>query len=281
MISPQFRSRLSPPTPADVPNQLLLSRLRAPRTPGSIVLALALALTFLFIRSVAADSDAVEGGDVAAAIDDPDPLFDRLDGTGRSGKRVDVVEWEGNLEIHAYPKGSLRGLGTKLVRERGKKILIVSYRFDTTARPLIRRVLVSIPLREGFEAYRDFTADDYDKIILSNHGLALGKGLASFARDPEPTATHPDDPRPGDTRQASAEATPSGSAPSIAAQRSGAASRAPASVPASGRQPSREPSGETARETAREDLIPIRPGMVAPAPAPERDTSDQVRHFSF
>ena len=26
-------------------------------------------------------------------------IYDRLDGKGPSGKRVDVVEWEGNLEV--------------------------------------------------------------------------------------------------------------------------------------------------------------------------------------
>ena len=46
---------------------------------------------------------------------DPVPLrYDRLDGTGESGKKVNVIEWEGNLEIHVYPKGSVKGLAMKL-----------------------------------------------------------------------------------------------------------------------------------------------------------------------
>ena len=32
-------------------------------------------------------------------------------------KRVDVIEWAGNLEIHVYPAGSLAGLGLKLVKD--------------------------------------------------------------------------------------------------------------------------------------------------------------------
>lgn len=33
--------------------------------------------------------------------------YDRLDGVGASGKKVDVIEWEGSLEIHVYPADTL------------------------------------------------------------------------------------------------------------------------------------------------------------------------------
>src|SRR5437764_543896 len=59
-----------------------------------------------------------------------DGKYDVLDGKGPSGKKVDVVEWEGNLEIHVAPKGSLRGLSLKLDKKnKDKPVMVIGYRF--------------------------------------------------------------------------------------------------------------------------------------------------------
>ena len=59
-------------------------------------------------------------------------VFDRLDGTGPSGKTVDVIEWDGNLEIHVTPKTSLKGLGAKLDERTAGK--------NSTISPIARHV---------------------------------------------------------------------------------------------------------------------------------------------
>ena len=117
--------------------------------------------------------------------------YDRLDGRGKSGKKVDVIEWEGNLEIHVYPKGSLAGLALKLDEsQKGKKVMVIGYRFNNSPEHLIRRALVSIPFRTGFQAFRDPSAEDYDKVIISNNGLS-GQVIA-FKLDPEPKVLYPE-----------------------------------------------------------------------------------------
>lgn len=122
----------------------------------------------------------------------PDDDYDRLDGKGKSGKKVDVVEWEGNLEIHVYPKGSLLGLALKLDEsQKGKKVMVIGYRFNNAPNEhLIRRALVSIPFYPGFKAFKDPSADDYDKVIISNNGLS-GQVVA-FQLDPEPKVLYPE-----------------------------------------------------------------------------------------
>src|SRR5690606_27635849 len=105
----------------------------------------------------------------------PKDDFDRLDGTGKSRKRVDVIEWEGNLEIHVYPKGSLSGLALKIDEKDRKKVMVIGYRFDNSPREqLVRRAILSIPLREPLNVYRDPSPDEYDKVIITNNALAGG-----------------------------------------------------------------------------------------------------------
>jgi hypothetical protein len=100
-------------------------------------------------------------------------VFDRLDGTGPSKKRVDVVEWNGNLEIHVYPKGSLTGIGAKLdEREKGKKVMVIAYHLKGVAEPLVRRALVSIPFHGKFKAFVDSSEKEFDKIGLSTQDLS-------------------------------------------------------------------------------------------------------------
>jgi hypothetical protein len=145
-----------------------------------------LALASLFLFAITAAS--VWAADGAPGMADD---FDRLDGTGPSGKRVDVIEWEGNLEVHVYPAGALRGLGLKLDQKNGKDVMVISYRFDNTPRPLVRRAILGIPLREGFQAYRDPSAGtEYDKIVITNN--RLGAPLVAFRLDAEPKQLYPD-----------------------------------------------------------------------------------------
>jgi hypothetical protein len=123
---------------------------------------------------------------------DPDADFDRLDGTGASGKRVDVIEWEGNLEVHVYPHGSLKGLGLKLDRRnKDKPVMVIAYRFTNNPKDvLIRRAILGIDIQDGFKAFKDPTESDFDKIIISNNGLS-GQ-VTAFRLDPTPTQLYPD-----------------------------------------------------------------------------------------
>jgi hypothetical protein len=127
---------------------------------------------------------------------DPDKDFDRLDGTGLSRKKVDVIEWEGNLELHIYPKKSLAGLGLKIDREnKNRPVMVISYRFHKSPAPLIRRAVLSIPLSDTFKVYEDSTEPDFDKVVISNHTLATGAGsqLAVYRLDPPPSKLYPQD----------------------------------------------------------------------------------------
>ena len=111
----------------------------------------------------------------ASNPDDPDPTFDRFDGTGASGKTVNVVEWKEDdgveqLEIHVYPAGSLASLALKLEKNgKGDKVMVIGYHFaENPDKEEVRRAIVSIPMNEGFKAWRDTTAKDYDKIVIRN-----------------------------------------------------------------------------------------------------------------
>ena len=123
---------------------------------------------------------------------DPDPDYDRLDGKGLSGKKVDVVEWEGNLEINVYPAGSLKGLALKIdKRKEDKPVMVIGYRFDNDpSKQLIRRAILGIELKEPLKVYKDPDAKDYDKIVISNNGLATP--LTAYRLDPEPRQLYPD-----------------------------------------------------------------------------------------
>jgi hypothetical protein len=68
--------------------------------------------------------------------------------------------------------------------------MVIGYRFDNTPKPLIRRAILGITMNDGFKAYRDNSADDYDKIIISNNGLSAP--LVAFRLDPAPAQLYPD-----------------------------------------------------------------------------------------
>lgn len=130
--------------------------------------------------------------DAPPSAEDPDKDYDRLDGTGSSGKTVQVIEWEGNLEIHAFPSGSLKSLSLKLDdRNRDKPVMVIGYRFnDRPGEQLIRRAILGIPLRTGFQAFRDPSEREFDKVLISNNGLA--SPLLVMKLEPEPSQLYPD-----------------------------------------------------------------------------------------
>jgi hypothetical protein len=130
--------------------------------------------------------------DDSASDPNSDANYDRLDGVGKSGKTVQVIEWEDNLEIHVYPPGSLKGLALKIDHpSNGKKVMVIGYRFaDNPKEQLIRRAILGITLQEGFKTYKDPTETEFDKIIISNNGLS-GQ-VVGFRLDPAPTQLYPD-----------------------------------------------------------------------------------------
>jgi len=128
-----------------------------------------------------------------AAGDDPDADYDRLDGRGPSGKKVDVIEWQGNLEIHVYPGGSTRGLALRIDdRDPKKRVMVIGYRFDTNPRELlVRRNILSIPLEPGFKVFRDpRSGREYDKFVVTHSRPA--SPLAAYALEPGPSQLYPD-----------------------------------------------------------------------------------------
>lgn len=120
--------------------------------------------------------------------------YDRLDGRGPSRTKVDVIEWEGNLEIHVYPEGSLRGLAMRIEENaKQKKIMVIGYRFSTNpSKQLVRRAILSVPLKPGFKAYQDKTVSGYDKVILTNNHLASSERIEKFSLEPGPKHSYPE-----------------------------------------------------------------------------------------
>lgn len=129
--------------------------------------------------------------------------FDRLDGKGPSRKRVDVIEWEGNMEIHVYPKGSLKGLSAKLDdRKSGKKVLVIGYRFGAKEKPLIRRAILGIPFTAKLNGFVDTTEKEFDKIGISNQEMPAP--WKPYTLDPAPKQWYPE----GDQRNNEEEPAP-------------------------------------------------------------------------
>lgn len=119
--------------------------------------------------------------------------YDRLDGKGASGKRVDFIEWAGNLEIHVYPGKSLAGMGLKLLNDGGKKVMVIAYRFTNEPEKVItRRALVSIPFMPSFNIFKDDSVDEYDKYIITNQTEIAGD-VSKFKLDAEPKSFFPEE----------------------------------------------------------------------------------------
>jgi len=98
--------------------------------------------------------------------------IDRLDGKGPSGKRIEVIEWKGNLEIHVYPKGSLLGLSLKKGQVNGKSTLTIGYRLNhSPEKKIFRTTVLKIPLKNRFYTFQDYSTVLYDKILISNAPL--------------------------------------------------------------------------------------------------------------
>jgi hypothetical protein len=121
--------------------------------------------------------------------------YDVMDGTGPSRKKVDVVEWEKNLEIHVYPKGSLAGLTLKLDEtSKDRKVMVIGYQFDNNpGKTQIRRNILGIPFHKNFKTYKDLSAEDYDKIIISPSSLKTTGKLIAYQTKPAPAQNYPDE----------------------------------------------------------------------------------------
>jgi hypothetical protein len=141
--------------------------------------------------SQSAYSDAGGGSGSSGGDRNGDDGYERLDGTGPSGVKVNFIEWEGNAEIHFYPKGVLVGLGLKLVKnEKGAYVFVQAYRFRGSPKTvLIRRNVLSDKWVEGYKVYRAPSDDDYDKIVISPNTLS---DMTAFKLDPAPTQLYPD-----------------------------------------------------------------------------------------
>jgi hypothetical protein len=118
-------------------------------------------------------------------------VYDRLDGTGASHKKVDVIEWEGNLEIHVYPKTATAGLGAKLDdRTPGTKVMVIGYRFKGQAEVLVRRAILGVPFNSKLKAFVDPTEKEFDKLALSNQDLPAP--WKPYKLDAAPKTWYPD-----------------------------------------------------------------------------------------
>lgn len=128
-----------------------------------------------------------------------DEIYDRLDGTGPSHKRVDVIEWDGNLEVHVYPKGSNKGLSAKLDdRVQGKNVMVIGYKFNPSDKPLVRRAILGVPFTKDVKGFIDPTEKEFDKLAISNQNLPAP--WKPYKLDPSPKQWYPDgDERNGDT----------------------------------------------------------------------------------
>ncbi len=168
-----------------------------------LIKSFAIALGFLFLNPTPLSG---------AETQDSEANYDRLDGMGKSRKKVDVIEWEGNLEIHVYPKGSLAGLSLKLDKpSKEKLVMVIGYRFsDNPKTQLIRRAILGIPIQPGFKAFKDPSEADFDKIIISNNGLS--NQVVAFQLDPEPSQLYPDG-HPALAEKPEGERKPAGTSP--------------------------------------------------------------------
>jgi hypothetical protein len=129
----------------------------------------------------------------AKAADQVEEEYDRLDGMGASGKKVNVIEWEGNLEVHVYPAGSLKSLALTIDHKtKDKPVMVIGYRFnDNPQKQLIRRAIIDgLSLTDDFRTYRDTSAGEYDKIVITNNNL--DKVLTAYQLEPKPTQLYPD-----------------------------------------------------------------------------------------
>jgi len=170
-------------------------------------------------------------------------VFDRLDGSGPSKVRVDVIEWDGNLEVHVYPRGALKGLSAKLDdREQGKKVMVIGYRLGNSKTPLIRRAILGIPFTKNVLGFIDRTEPDFDKFALSNQPLS--KPWAPFKLDPAPAQWGPEGSDKTESSQPRLTEQPSHHPQEDRSYDSeSGSSRAPASVPTKRRSHSRGNSG--------------------------------------
>jgi len=193
-------------------------------------------------------------------------VFDRLDGTGPSKKRVDAIEWDGNLEIHVYPKGSTAGIGAKLDdRDPGKKVMVVGYRFNGSKEALVRRAILGVPFTKLVKGFIDPTEKEFDKIALTNGDMP--KPWVPYKLAPAPTQWGPDGSKYDDTSSPEQMTEMKNNDQQDYNHYTGQSARAPASVD-SGNKPSKgkyvHPSdrANAANQNNNQQAAPVQPAKV-------------------
>ena len=199
--------------------------------------------------------------------------FDRLDGTGPSGVKVDVIDWAGNLEIHVYPKGSLHGLSMKIDRRKRTKspVMVIGYRFSHDPQnEIIRRALLTMKINDSFKVFRDPKADGYDKIIVSNHVLA---DVAEYRLGPEPKHLYPKGHplRPDEEEQSHAGADSGKSERQVAGQKKNHVPRVT--------YKSKKQVEKSLSDSPQDSTRPR--SYTAPKKRPNSDGGGNIRHFSW
>lgn len=222
-----------------------------------------LGITFLTASLLALTAAA--GGD---STEDPDKDYDRLDGSGKSQKTVQVIEWDGNLEIHVFPKGSLKSLAAKLDdTNKNKKVMILGYRFkDEPQMQYVRRNILGISITQNFKTYLNSSDPDYDNYIFSNNGLS--NQVVAYNLEPGPQNSYPE----GDPRNKAKETEKAAAPVETPKFDSLANAGKPNSAnPNSVKKDSRSPAAATPASVAQSSA----PGMTATTPpaaaAPEKD----------
>lgn len=128
-----------------------------------------------------------------------DDDFDRLDGTGPSGCKVDAIEWKKNLEFHIYPMGCMATLGFKVDdKNQDKPVLVVEYKPSNGQKKFVKRVLIGdADVKGKFKVYEDKSAHvakkPYDKFIVSKQDFAKSKDVIISKRvGDEPKVLYPE-----------------------------------------------------------------------------------------
>ena len=153
--------------------------------------------------------------------------------------------------------------------------MVIEYAFNGVPYTLIRRALLSIPMKEGFKTYRDTSTTDYDKIIISNN--TLNSGVVAFALAPEPIQLYPDyHPALGEPDAPKLAETPAEEPAKIYGRKS--ASESPtSSTPGAATSPARI-QFRSAEEVEQDGRGTSRKRTPAPSTI---DEDGGIRHFAF
>lgn len=116
--------------------------------------------------------------------------YDRLDGRGSSQGKVDIVEWENNLEVQISPSHALLALGAKLdPSTRNRKVLVLEYKFANGIK-LVRRAILGIELKTPLEAKTKYRGEQRIITFIGKLGSSNDRG-ETYALAAEPRQLYP------------------------------------------------------------------------------------------